>query len=617
MRVCFVVASGQATSYGELFEAFGAALRDDGIETQEAVDHFPAAEADLVYVFAPHEYLPRVRPESFPEPEHLGRTVVLSVEQPGTHAFEHVVDVALRAAGTVALDAGAARALRERGVRATHVPFGYVPAWDHWHGSEHPRATDLVFVGTYTQRRGQALARLGAVTQDRSVDLRIVDPVLPPASGDPSLVSGAAKWRLLADARMMFQIPASPLGSLDWPEAVAAMSNGCVVLTEHAASTAPLRSGEHLFSARFEHLHLSAAALLDDPDRLRCTRDAAYRMLRDELPLSDSVPALVGVLEVAAGGPVGPRRPGAPTPRPRPHTPEPRLPDHLVADGSELDPIRMGLKKLVVESTSLRREVRVLAASGHGGEEVVELFGAYEAARPEVSVVVTVYDYAEYVGAALASAARSRGVPFEIVVVDDASNDDSVPRIREALGAASWVPSALIRLPVNQGLAAARNRGLRESRGRLVQILDADNELYPGALRRLRDALDGRPDAAFAYGAIEMFDFWGPKDLFSWRHWDPARLSYGNYVDAMAVVRRDAVMEVGGYTADAALHGWEDFALWCALVDAGHAGVSVPQIVARYRVGLTSMLSTSGIDTSAAWATLIRRYPWLLPAATG
>jgi glycosyltransferase involved in cell wall biosynthesis len=163
----------------------------------------------------------------------------------------------------------------------------------------------------------------------------------------------------------------------------------------------------------------------------------------------------------------------------------------------------------------------------------------------------------------------------------------------------------------NGGLAAARNLGVELAEGELVFILDADNEIYPRALGRLVAALDETPPAAFAYGIIEQFDRRGPRSLISYLTWDPERLRYGNFVDAMAMVRRDALLEAGGYTSDPRLYGWEDFALWCAFAARGWEGVRVPEIVARYRLGLHSMISVTNIDASAAWGALLDRFPFL------
>ena len=143
-------------------------------------------------------------------------------------------------------------------------------------------------------------------------------------------------------------------------------------------------------------------------------------------------------------------------------------------------------------------------------------------------------------------------------------------------------------------------------------MLDADNAIYPHAIERLVAALDSDPDAEFAYGILEKFDATGGTDLMSWLPWTPRRFVRGNYIDATALIRRSALVQVGGYTTDERLYGWEDFALWCAFADAGLRGVLVPEILARYRSGRISMISLTNIDTSDAWSALLERYAFLI-----
>jgi hypothetical protein len=136
--------------------------------------------------------------------------------------------------------------------------------------------------------------------------------------------------------------------------------------------------------------------------------------------------------------------------------------------------------------------------------------------------------------------------------------------------------------------------------------------IYPHALSRLVAALDDAPLASFAYGIIEQFGPEGPRDLISWQDWDPERLRYGNYIDAMAMIRRAAIIDVGGYTLDRRLQlGWEDFDLWCAFADRGWQGIRVPEILSRYRTGTYSMISTTDVDSQAAWGALVERHTFL------
>ena len=115
-RACFVSASGQNVYFEELSEALRGALAHHGIATDVAVDHFPAPEADLVYVFVPHEYTALTFPSAHPTGEQLRRSVAIATEQPGTQWFEDSAAVAEHAGATVDIHELGTAELRRRGI---------------------------------------------------------------------------------------------------------------------------------------------------------------------------------------------------------------------------------------------------------------------------------------------------------------------------------------------------------------------------------------------------------------------------------------------------------------------------------------------------------------------
>jgi hypothetical protein len=151
------------------------------------------------------------------------------------------------------------------------------------------------------------------------------------------------------------------------------------------------------------------------------------------------------------------------------------------------------------------------------------------------------------------------------------------------------------------------------ARGELAFILDADNEVYPHCLGRLVSALDADPGAVFAYGMADRFDSAGPVGLLSVGAWEPERLRAGNYIDAMAMIRRSALRELGGYTTDGRLHGWEDYDLWCSFADREWRGVAVREVLGRYRISPGSMLgAVTSLSATDAYISLIDRHPDLM-----
>jgi hypothetical protein len=477
---------------------------------------------------------------------------------------------------------------------------------------------DLTFLGGVTPRRLTALARCGGLLAGRRTELRLTETNLPHQNGSEHFISGKRKWDLLCSSKVLMNIHRSELGYFEWQRAVETMINGCVLLSEHSLGFEPLVAGEHFVSVSFDSLDVALEALLSDEGRLMSMRASAYAFLRDEYPLSNSIQVLgEAVCEVAD-------RPGSLVSGlerevlPRPKPPNMPLAEHerILKGRTDLDIVRMAVKQLLLDQRETRRALRDLQTTLSGKDpagDLIQRFGSRRIQPPRVSVVLTVFNYAALVGSAIESVLASEFMDYELVIVDDESNDGSGDAIRSALSAAPLIPATLITRSRNRGLAHARNLGAETATGDLLFILDADNAIYPQTLGRLAQALDDNPEAAFAYGIIEQFAVDGPTSLMSYLGWDPGRLRHGNFIDAMAMVRRSALLEVGGYVTDPRLYGWEDFALWCSFADRGWGGVQVPEIVARYRLALHSMISLTNIDASAVWSLLLDRFRCLAP----
>ncbi|MGE5778710.1 MAG: glycosyltransferase [Hyphomicrobiales bacterium] len=240
-----------------------------------------------------------------------------------------------------------------------------------------------------------------------------------------------------------------------------------------------------------------------------------------------------------------------------------------------------------------------------------------KAAMSRVTVIIPLYNYEQFVVEALKSVKEQTVCDIDLVVVDDCSSDGSVEVARRWVedNATRFNRVALLKNRANSKLSRTRNAGISFADTEFVLPLDADNLLLPECVERCVAALD-ESGAAIAYPTIEMF---GEKSgLITNREWDPARLQFANYIDAMAMCRKACWLAVGGY---ASLDlGWEDWDLWCKFAEAGFWGVRVPEVTAKYRVHGQSMLNAithipENRERVAAELTI--RHPWLdiVPAA--
>ncbi|AHK45826.1 MULTISPECIES: glycosyltransferase family 2 protein [Ensifer] len=127
--------------------------------------------------------------------------------------------------------------------------------------------------------------------------------------------------------------------------------------------------------------------------------------------------------------------------------------------------------------------------------------------NPDVSFVIAAFKAADTITRAIDSALAQEDVSVEVIVVDDASQDNTAavveaiadPRIR------------LIRLPANRGPGGARNAGLDAARGEWVAILDADDTVRPGRLARMI-ARARRESADIAVDNLEVLNLDGRRE---------------------------------------------------------------------------------------------------------
>ena len=115
---------------------------------------------------------------------------------------------------------------------------------------------------------------------------------------------------------------------------------------------------------------------------------------------------------------------------------------------------------------------------------------------PLVSVIVPVFNGRRFLTKCLDAIHGSSLRRFEVIVVDDASTDDSAA-IARARGA------RVISMPVQSGPGAARNHGVREARGPIVFFVDADVVIHPDAMARVVADLDAQPEVAAVFGSYD------------------------------------------------------------------------------------------------------------------
>lgn len=229
-----------------------------------------------------------------------------------------------------------------------------------------------------------------------------------------------------------------------------------------------------------------------------------------------------------------------------------------------------------------------------------EVFVEDPGRQPLVSVLISLYNYDQYIVQALDSVAAQTLQDIELIVCDDCSTDHGAEVTRRWMQAHSdrFCRMALIANDINSGLAATRNTSAVYARAPFLFILDADNFIFPSCLERSVQALaDSADDVAFVFTQRLIFNDLDPQDclLGNLPDWNIPLMTLGNYIDAMVLHKADALRQVGWYTAKPPFDrcGWEDFELWFKYIRAGLRGIKLHQPQIAYRVHGASMLHTT------------------------
>ncbi|MEB3223565.1 MAG: glycosyltransferase family 2 protein [Candidatus Sericytochromatia bacterium] len=627
MNVRVVVASTAEAHLLELADRLRRGLADLGLEAPDGA----AGRGVVELVVAPHRAYEALRAEQ-------GRGAVLRAARgrvhlvttpPGEPGFALDAEAAAMGRGALVLSPEAGRALERKGVRAACLPT----AWDPGLAPPEPpgpRPVDVVFFGTLTPRRERLLAALSEALPGRRLEILARDAHEPLVREQAGHVWGEARAAYLARTRVVLDLAPDDTPSASWLRWAAAAHAGAVVVAERGCEV----PGEHAVLAEPAQLAATIEALLADPSRCEAIAASARAALQARGTVAERLVELLGAvrpglpgprllaararLEARAGLDQGWARARAWAER---HLSRALLPASKAHLDSLLYESRLEWDTLYrrqqLTERSLGRRLDALAVQlTHGAAEPVTGADslAVAAHAPDVSVVVTAYNYGAVLDEALDSVFASRGVRPEVIVVDDASRDDTAARLAARLAARPDQPLRVLTHRSNRGLAAARNTGFAAARAPLVFVLDADNRVVPEALAALVEALHGAPEAAFAYGVLRRFGTGAP-GLVSAYPWRLPQLIRHNVIDAMALVRRDAWAAVGGYRPDmdAEFGGMEDWALWLAFAERGWHGVLVPRVLAEYRVHAAAMTGTM-LQNYRLTDRILARFPGLAEA---
>ncbi|HEX8502984.1 MAG TPA: glycosyltransferase family A protein [Pyrinomonadaceae bacterium] len=184
---------------------------------------------------------------------------------------------------------------------------------------------------------------------------------------------------------------------------------------------------------------------------------------------------------------------------------------------------------------------------------------------PRVSVIIPTHSRPRQLPRAVESA-RSAGNDVEVVVVDDASSDETADVCRRLEGV------TYVRLEHNQGVAGARNVGVLASTAEYVALLDDDDVRLPGSLDRQVATLEADRAAGFVCGSMLMADQEGrltgevsaPRHAGGDAFWELLELDFP-VMPISVVIRKECFTRVGLF--DNALPGLDDWDMFVRIAE--------------------------------------------------
>jgi glycosyltransferase involved in cell wall biosynthesis len=240
-----------------------------------------------------------------------------------------------------------------------------------------------------------------------------------------------------------------------------------------------------------------------------------------------------------------------------------------------------------------------------------------------ISVVIPVYNAAGTLAESLSAIGRSDYDQYEVIVVDDASTDDSAV-------VASRHACRIVRLEENVGAAVAKNAGVQEARGDIILFTDADVVLQPDSLRLVAENL-ADPTVSAVVGLLGRelrYDNFCSQFKNLWMHYTYARLAsskdaeqgVGLFYTSIAAIRKAVFLQTGGF--DTNYRGasvTEDIEFGQRLLTSGHKVCLDGQLTVEHlkRYSLGGLLRTDLQRAFGLTKTWLRKMLELAQRASG
>ena len=182
---------------------------------------------------------------------------------------------------------------------------------------------------------------------------------------------------------------------------------------------------------------------------------------------------------------------------------------------------------------------------------------------PKVSVIIPTFNRANLVGNAIQSVLNQTFRDFEVIVVDDGSEDNTKEVVSKFGDQVAYLYQE------NQERSAARNNGIKHSRGQYITFLDSDDLYLPDKLKVQVELMDKNPEYGMSYSSSVWMDE-NNKYLHTWRDslngwiFPEMMLAIHNKITVPSVMINRRVLDDVGYFNES-INICEDYEYWCRI----------------------------------------------------
>lgn len=206
----------------------------------------------------------------------------------------------------------------------------------------------------------------------------------------------------------------------------------------------------------------------------------------------------------------------------------------------------------------------------------------------KVSIIIPCYNYGKYIEETISSCLNSTYSNFDIIVVNDGSDDLYTLQVLEKLEKFDEKIKVISKL--NGGLSSARNYGIKYSDSPYILTLDSDDKIAPTFIEKAIWILENKTNIGYVFSLVQLFG--EQEQIWETKATKLEYLKYRNTVPATVVMRRRCWEIVGGYNEEM-MSGYEDWEFIIRLEKMKFKGYRLNEILFYYRKHTGSMLSNS------------------------